>query len=131
MASDYSSYLRSHLSAKLSKIGLVEDGCHQFGQDLDGHGAMYSGSVIYFRGHGRQTAIAYSVGDGVTCFVGGDDLDQSTYQEWPSLWDLAGMTRVLDGHDPDSVVAYLDQFPQEPDAMLALVTDKLCELLAP
>lgn len=128
MATDYCSYLRSHLTEKLLKLGLVEEGCRQFGQGFEGHGAMFAGSVIYFRGHGRLVAIDYSYGDGTSCFVGSDDLSPSTYKEWPSLWALLGMTGDLDDSDIDSVDAYLDQFPQEPDAMLDFVAEKLGQL---
>ena len=128
MATDYCSYLRSHLTEKLSKLGLTEEGCYQFGQDWQGHGAMFAGSVIYFRGHGRIVAVPFSVGDGASCFVGAAEATLSTYREWPSLWDLVGMTADLDDNDIESLDAYLGQFPEGPDAMLAFVAEKLGQL---
>ena len=101
MATDYCSYLRSHLTEKLSKLGLTEEGCYQFGQDWQGHGAM---------------------------FVGAAEATLSTYREWPSLWDLVGMTADLDDNDIESLDAYLGQFPEGPDAMLAFVAEKLGQL---
>ena len=130
MATDYCDYLRSHLTEKLLKLGLVEDGCHQFGQDWEGHGAMFAGSVIYFRGHGRLVAIDYSFGDGTGCFVGSDDASPSTYKEWPSLWPLVGMTDDLDDNDAESVGAYFDRFPEHPDAMLTFVAENLGQLFS-
>ncbi len=128
MATDFCDYLRSHLTEKLLKLGLVEDGCQQFGQDWKGHGAMFAGSVIYFRGQGRFVAIDYSTGDGTGCFVGSSDNAPSTYKTWPSLWTLVGMTDQLDDNDLESVGAYLDQFPDDPDAMLAFVAENLSQL---
>jgi hypothetical protein len=122
--------LRSHLTEKLQKLGLAEDECHLFGQGFEGDGAMFAGSVIYYRGHGRIVAIDYSHGDGTGCFIGSDDASPLTYKEWPSLWVLLGMASDNDDDDDlGSVDAYLDQFPKGPDAMLAFVAEKLGQLL--
>lgn len=92
---------------------------------------MFAGSVIYYRGHGRLVAIEYSYGDGTSCLIGRDDADPSTYESWTSLWDLSGMTNDLNEDDPESLDAYLEQFPShDPDAMLALVAEKLGEVIA-
>ena len=130
MSTDYCSYLRSHLGEKLSKLGLVEAGCHQFGQDFEGHGKLFAGSVIYFRGPNRLVAIPYSAGDGVSCFVGDEQQDPSTYKSWTSLWVLTGMVENVDYDDDLSVLEGLEQFPEGPDEMLALVAEKLEQAFA-
>lgn len=144
MATDHCSYLRSRVTEKLSKLGLREERCDQFGDDVPGHGAMYAGSVVYFRGHGRLVAIIYSDGNGPSCFIGSDKANVdgasclisdnallSDHEDWSSLWDLVGMTNDFDGDNMDSIGAYLDQFPARRDAMLDLIAEKVGQLLSP
>lgn len=129
VTADYCSYLRTQLSERLSALGLNEECCHQFGLDWQGHGAMFAGSVLYFRGQDRLVAVAYSPGAGASCLVGEAEADLSTYREWPSLWDLVGMTGRVDDKDVESVGAYLADFPQGADEMFGLIVETLGQLL--
>jgi hypothetical protein len=132
LSTDFCPYLRGRLGEKLSRLGLEETGCDRFGEDYRGHGAIYAGSVIFYRGHGLLIAIPCSTGDGVGCHVGSDGDDARNYENWPSLWSVLGMDSAFVEGTPseEAVAAYVDQFPHDLDGMADFVADKLAELLA-
>jgi hypothetical protein len=55
---------------------------------------MSAADIASYQGHGLLVAIGYSVGDGTCCFVGHPGSEPAAYQEWPSLWEVTGMTQL-------------------------------------
>lgn len=142
MALDFCSRVRDRLGKGLSTLGLEECGCRSFGDGVTGHGAMFATDVAYYQGHGFLVAICYSAGDGEGCFIGNRGDDPMRYNEWPSLWEMVGMTKGLltreeAASDPDADLAawaaYFDQFPplfpSNLDAMIDFIGVKLAELI--
>ena len=132
---DFCADVRNRIGDRLSKLGLSEVECRQFGQELEGHGKMFADQVAYWRGQGRLIAISWSVGNGHSCWIGREGDDPATYREWTSLWVALKMDEGLDfeSDDPEAmnqIDAYLDQFPENYDEMIDFIGGKLAELTA-
>jgi hypothetical protein len=128
MTADHCPRLRAALSGRLARLGLVEAECRRFGGEGDGHGAMFAGSVAFYRGNGLTIAVASSAGGGVSCFVGGDGADLDTWHEWPSLWTLPGIGEDIAKEDAS---AGAEPFARGFDAMIDGVAAALTRLLGP
>lgn len=138
MTIDFCFYVRTRIGTALSELGLTECDCRRFGDELRGRGEMFAADVAYYQGGGLCLAISHSDGDGTSCFVGRPGDDPTTYQEWPSLWEMIGMSSDFLAHeaqsrDPDAKLkaldAYLIQFPGGRDAMIDLIATKIAELM--